>query len=149
MELSNSIDRDRHRPHLRRDNIWRSQMLGVKQLRAARGRDHHEPFDPGQCFGPHLRCRSDLGRHQPHLRHDNIWRRQMLGYQLLRGARRWDHYGPIDPGQCFGPHLRCRIDLGRLTSHLRRDNIWRRQMLGPQRYGAARGWDHYGPIDPG
>ena len=86
----------------------RREVLGGQRRRAARGRDdaRRQPR-PGRRGGPHERRRGRRGRWVPHLRADDRRRREVLGLQHLRPARRTGrHDRQQRSGRRVGPHER-------------------------------------------
>ena len=123
-------------------------MLGHQQFRTARGRHGGHLYDAGQRMGPLERGRRDLLRRLSHLRpHDRgrcaVWGRNIYGE--LGDGRRLPNQAP---GQRLRPLGRGCRDLLRDSTHVRRHDRGRREVLGLQRPRPSRGRDHDRPGPP-
>ncbi len=111
--------RRRPGPHLRRDDQWRGEVLGVEPLWPAGRRHDDGPPYAGGCGGSHER-RGGIGcLRQPHLRADDGGGGEVLGRQRQRRVgRRHDNHSPdanrndradelrVGSGHWYVPHLR-------------------------------------------
>ena len=124
--------------HLRADHRRRGEVLGEQPQRPARRRNSQEPPHPGRCHRSHERGRSDLRGPLSHLCPDHRRRREVLGEQRLRPARRRHPHEPRYTGRCHRSQERGRVDLGRWRLHLRRGHGRRGHVLGRQSIRPAR-----------
>ena len=130
-------------PHLRPHRRRRRQMLGRQPVRPARRRHHDRPPHAGRRHRPRKRRHPDrrgLTYHTCALTAGR--RRQMLGRQHLRPARRQHHDRPPHARRRHRPHERRHPDRRRRRPHLRPHRRRRRQMLGRQRVRPARRRHH-------
>ena len=136
------------RSHVRADQRRRRQVLGIQRVGQSRRRNHDAPPDSGGRFGSHERGAGDRCGRRSHLRPHDGRRRQVLGIQRRRPARRRHHDAPPDSGGRLGSHERGAGDHRRERSHLRPHHGRRRQVLGIQRRRPARGRHQDRPLDP-
>ena len=83
-----SPDLRRRSSHLRPHDRGRREVLGVQRLRQLGDGTTTSSPRPSTSPGSRLRRRPDLRRRRPHVRPHDRGRREVLGVQLLRPARR-------------------------------------------------------------